>query len=161
MVEKKYHRHIGIYGICTRQEKLLVIHKNGGPYTGRYDMPGGSIEPNETILKTVTREIQEETGIAVRVIKNIGTKDFIVPWTRTGYDHTHCHHIVVLYEVEYISGDVDNSPNIDDSLGAVWKDIRELNKENSSPLVLTAKEWIETKSFNFETIEYTEWNIKS
>ncbi|WP_166246426.1 NUDIX hydrolase [Paenibacillus turpanensis] len=160
MVEKKYHRHLGIYGVCTRKEKLLVIRKNGGPYSGRYDMPGGSIEPNETILNALTREFQEETGIVVEVLKNIGTKDFVVPWTRDGYDHTYCHHIVVLYEVEYITGHVDNSPNIDDSLGAVWKDTRELNEENSSPIVMAAKEWIETKNFNFESVEYTEWITK-
>lgn len=160
MDEIKYHRHIGIYGICIKEERLLVIHKNRGPYSGRYDLPGGSIEPNETILDTIIREFQEETGIIVEVSKNVGTKDFVIPWIRSEFDHTHCHHIAVTYEVQYISGTVNNSPNIDDSQGAEWKSLFELTKDNSSPLVLMAKEWIETKHINIETEEYKEWIIK-
>lgn len=154
MEGREYHRHLGIYGICIYNKKLLVIHKNRGPYTGRYDLPGGSIEPNENILNTVFREFIEETGVEVQITKNIGTKDFIVPWTRIGFDHTHCHHIAVFYEVKYISGDIGSSPNIDDSIGAEWIDIIKLSVDNSSPLVLEAKEWIETGIFNIKTIEW-------
>ncbi|MOA56407.1 hypothetical protein D3C78_1803790 [compost metagenome] len=93
---------------------MLVIHKNGGPYTGRFDLPGGSIEPNESILKTIVREFLEETGISIRVLSNIGTKDFIVPWKRSNFDHTHCHHIAVFYEVIRMSGSIEESPNIGD-----------------------------------------------
>ena len=42
MAEKKYHRAFGVYGICVEDGNLLVINKNGGPYTNRYDLPGGS-----------------------------------------------------------------------------------------------------------------------
>ncbi|CAG7619807.1 hypothetical protein PAECIP111802_00623 [Paenibacillus allorhizosphaerae] len=156
----KYHRHLGVYGICVKDRKLLVIHKNGGPYTARYDLPGGSIEPNETILNTLTREFLEETGIQVRIVNHIGTKDFVVPWTRTGFDHTHCHNIAVLYEVEYIAGDILHSPNIDDSLGAEWINVSDMNESNASPLVLTAKEWMESGALDISTKVYREWTIK-
>lgn len=32
--------HFGVYGICQRDGRLLVIHKGRGPYSGRYDLPG-------------------------------------------------------------------------------------------------------------------------
>lgn len=48
-----WHRHLGAYGICYEDGKLLVIRKKGGPYTGRYDLPGGSLEPVVAILYEV------------------------------------------------------------------------------------------------------------
>ncbi|MCL6659267.1 NUDIX hydrolase [Paenibacillus amylolyticus] len=161
MEEVKFHRHLGVYGICKRYEKILVIHKSRGPYSGRFDLPGGSIEQNETILSTIIREFQEETGLEIQIIKNIGVRDFIVPWTRPGHDHTHCHHVALFYEVKYISGDITNSPMIDDSRGAAWKGLNEINEDNSSPLVLATKEWIESNNFNIDTKEYKDWINKS
>ncbi|CAG7606178.1 hypothetical protein PAESOLCIP111_00889 [Paenibacillus solanacearum] len=156
----KFHRHLGMYGVCVKDQKLLVIHKNGGPYTGRYDLPGGSIEPNETILNTVAREFLEETGIQVRIVSQIGTRDFVLPWTREGFDHTHCHHIAVLYDTKYVSGDVRHSPNIDDSLGAEWLSVSQINENNASPLVGAAKEWLLSGTWSLETKTYLEWTTK-
>jgi len=41
--EPTFHRAFGTYGIYYNDGKLLVIHKQGGPYTYRYDLPGGSL----------------------------------------------------------------------------------------------------------------------
>ena len=38
--EPTFHRAFGTYGIYYNEGKLLVIHKQGGPYTYRYDLPG-------------------------------------------------------------------------------------------------------------------------
>lgn len=58
--------HHGIYGIIQKDEKLLVVLKSRGPYTGSWDLPGGSSESGETPEKTLYREILEETGIRIK-----------------------------------------------------------------------------------------------
>jgi ADP-ribose pyrophosphatase YjhB (NUDIX family) len=143
-----------------QQGKLLVIRKKGGPYNGRYDLPGGTIEPYETIVSAVVREFVEETGTQVGVAGNIGVKDFIVPWTREGFEHTHCHHIALFYEVDYRSGDIRESPNIDDSAGTEWVHLDALHADNSSPLVMEAKSWLETGELDFRNKEYEAWDVK-
>ena len=40
--EVKLHRAFGCYGILTWHDDLIVIRKHGGPYTHRFDLPGGS-----------------------------------------------------------------------------------------------------------------------
>ncbi|NIK72423.1 ADP-ribose pyrophosphatase YjhB (NUDIX family) [Paenibacillus sp. BK720] len=40
-MEEKFYRHIGVYGICIVNEKILVIRKSIGPYAGQLDLPGG------------------------------------------------------------------------------------------------------------------------
>ena len=48
---EKWHRHLGAYGICLYDEKLLVIQKGSGPYIGRYDLPGGTVESHESLTE--------------------------------------------------------------------------------------------------------------
>lgn len=39
---------------------------------GRWGLPGGSVEIGETVAAAVVREVQEETGLAVRVDRLVG-----------------------------------------------------------------------------------------
>jgi 8-oxo-dGTP pyrophosphatase MutT (NUDIX family) len=64
---EQWHRHLGAYGICFNDEQLLVIHKGDGPYFGRYDLPGGTVEANESLVGAVQREFLEEAGINVEI----------------------------------------------------------------------------------------------
>lgn len=70
--EPTFHRAFGTYGIYYNEGKLLVIHKQGGPYTYRYDLPGGSLEDFETLPDALDREFQEETGLTVRSKQLLG-----------------------------------------------------------------------------------------
>ncbi len=54
--------HVGAYGILIRNEKIALIKKARGGYKGKYDLPGGGIEHNETPIETLHREIMEEIG---------------------------------------------------------------------------------------------------
>ena len=54
--------HFGVYGSIVKDGKILLIKKSRGPYTGLYDLPGGSQEQGESHLETLKREIMEETG---------------------------------------------------------------------------------------------------
>ncbi|MCM3629768.1 NUDIX domain-containing protein [Paenibacillus glycanilyticus] len=67
-----WHRHLGVYGICLNEEKLLVIRKGGGPYFGRYDLPGGTVEANESLVGAMHREFLEETGLSNRNYRKFG-----------------------------------------------------------------------------------------
>lgn len=57
--------HFGVYGICYHEGKLLCVQKSCGPYTGYYDLPGGSQKECESLTDTLYREMAEETGYDV------------------------------------------------------------------------------------------------
>ncbi|MFP4233089.1 MAG: NUDIX hydrolase [Candidatus Aenigmatarchaeota archaeon] len=44
-------------------DKILLINRERGDYTGLWGLPGGKIEGDEHIHQAAEREIQEETGI--------------------------------------------------------------------------------------------------
>ena len=46
-MERRKHTHIGIYGVVIKDEKILLIKKANGPYKGKLDLPGGSLEFGE------------------------------------------------------------------------------------------------------------------
>ena len=62
--------HFGVYGSIIKDDKILLIKKARGPYTGMYDLPGGSQEKGESHADTLKREIKEETGCDVIKAEN-------------------------------------------------------------------------------------------
>lgn len=132
---KTYHRHIGIYGICKKDNEILIVEKVRGPYKNRYDLPGGSIEENETILEAIRREFHEETGFDIEVIENLGFTEYVIPYSIG--NRNYIQHVALFLEVNIISQWHEANPS-DDTSGSRWVSIESLNSSNSSPLVMTA-----------------------
>ncbi|GAA4829469.1 NUDIX hydrolase [Paenibacillus vulneris] len=166
MTEPKevWHRHLGAYGICLRQEDLLVIRKGGGPYIGRYDLPGGTVEEHETLNDAVIREFVEETGLKVRIERNLGVCDYIVPYALRKKGTSHIHHVAVFYLVQELGGVLAPKPDPfdgQDSLGALWVSTRDITEDNASPLVVQAVEWIKQGQLPVESKRLDDWVVIS
>ncbi|MRN53605.1 NUDIX hydrolase [Paenibacillus monticola] len=154
MTGMKSFRHFGVYGVCERAGKMLVIHKGKGPYTGRYDLPGGRLEDNESLLKGLEREFMEETGLSVKANSNLGTFDFFVRYPEESF--THMHHIAVLYAVEIIGNEEPQKLAMfegQDSLGTEWVDLHLISLDSSSPVAVLAAEWLMSGILPF-AVEY-------
>ncbi|MDF7639090.1 NUDIX hydrolase [Lactobacillus sp. ESL0791] len=157
---EKFHRAFGVYGILTTQKGLVVIKKHGGPYTNRFDLPGGSLEDGEELAKAIVREFKEETGLTATSLTQLGTTSFRYPWD---YKQWHFNqHIAVFYLVTKTLGTIEETARQfsgQDSLGAVELSLADLNLSNSSPLVLKAKEYLLTQKFSLQDQTYQEWNV--
>ncbi len=126
--------HRGIYGFIRQDDKVLLIVKKRGPYTGMYDLPGGSPEPGESEAETLKREIQEETGCALTDYSD--RQEQIVIFTNyTEKDgHPGClRHTGILYQCR-IEGTPDEGISDLDSDGALWIKISDLTPQNTTPL---------------------------
>ncbi len=55
----------GVGAIVIRGESILLIQRARDPLKGYWSIPGGLIEPGETIEAAVIRELREETGLRV------------------------------------------------------------------------------------------------
>ena len=47
--------------------RVLVIQRGKPPSAGLWSVPGGKLEPGETLAQAVAREVREETGLVVEV----------------------------------------------------------------------------------------------
>jgi 8-oxo-dGTP diphosphatase len=52
--------------------KILLIKRNTRPFVGFWALPGGRMDPGETIDQTVIREVKEETGLDVKIVRVVG-----------------------------------------------------------------------------------------
>jgi 8-oxo-dGTP diphosphatase len=57
----------GVVAVIRRKGQILVIRRAEGiPAPGAWCLPGGGIEPGESVEQALVREIHEELGIAVQ-----------------------------------------------------------------------------------------------
>ena len=54
------------------ENKILLIKRNTKPFKGYWALPGGRMDPGETIEQTIVREVKEETGLDVAIMRKIG-----------------------------------------------------------------------------------------
>lgn len=129
----KENKHVGTYGVCKKNNKILFIKKSRGPYKGLFDLPGGGIEFGENLKKALCREFQEEIGTEIKIKNLIGNTDHLSIWNNDGVK-TKTHHIGLYYEVEILSENIKTDPDEHDSNGALWVSAEDIHRKNTSPI---------------------------
>ena len=85
--------------LVHRGEELLLQNRVKQDWQG-YAMPGGHVEPGESIVEAVIREMQEETGLHILNPKLCGVKQFPIDAGR---------YLVFLFETEEFTGELTGS----------------------------------------------------
>lgn len=58
--------------VLVENKKILLIRRGREPFRGEWAVSGGRIEENETAEECAKREMTEETGLEVELIRLIG-----------------------------------------------------------------------------------------
>lgn len=85
--------------LVHRGEELLLQNREKKDWQG-WTMPGGHVEPGESIVDAVVREMQEETGLTVLHPRLCGVKQFPIEGGR---------YLVFLFETEEFEGELRSS----------------------------------------------------
>jgi 8-oxo-dGTP diphosphatase len=112
--------HEGVYGIIQKNNQILLVKKNRGPYLGLFDLPGGRIEAGETIDEALVREIREETGIQSISWSSLTEFEHIGDYVVSG-KHIKLHHKGVIYQVtSFDDSQINLNIHCEDVNGAIW-----------------------------------------
>jgi len=65
---------IGVGGAVVRDGRLLLVRRASRHGNGNWQLPGGFIEPDETVEQAVVREVFEETGVQAEVEAVVGLR---------------------------------------------------------------------------------------
>lgn len=69
---KKYGGKTSTAIIPYPENKILLIKRDTVPFKGYWALPGGRMDPGETIEQTCVREVKEETGLDVVIVRKVG-----------------------------------------------------------------------------------------
>ena len=68
---------VGVGGFLIRDGRLLVVRKTYGPWAGLWTIPSGYVEPRESIVRTIEREVAEEAGVVGRAEDIVGVRNLV------------------------------------------------------------------------------------
>jgi len=58
---------LGAGVVIVADGAILLVQRGHEPQLGRWSVPGGRVEPGETLQQAAAREAHEETGLEVRI----------------------------------------------------------------------------------------------
>ena len=85
--------------LVRRGEEILLQNRVKADWRG-YALPGGHVEPGESIVDAVVREMREETGLTILEPKLCGVKQFPIEQGR---------YIVFLFQTDRFEGTLRSS----------------------------------------------------
>lgn len=133
------YKHLGVYGLVIKEEEVLLIKKAVGPYKGKLDLPGGTVNFGERPNETLIREFDEETGLAITdySLFDVDSVKFLY---KENDKSIMVHHVGIFYKILEYENDIKENISVDlvndDSLGAGFYKISSLRKKDLSKIAI-------------------------
>ncbi len=86
---------LAVGAIVVVEDRLLLVRRATPPGAGRWSLPGGRVESDETLAEAVERELEEETGLTGVCGPPIGCVERVFDGRRFA---------IIDFEVEVVSG---------------------------------------------------------
>src|SRR6266508_997804 len=81
-------------------------------HEGTWSLPKGTVEPGETLEQTALREVHEETGLEVRLIRPLHEVSYSFYWPPAGVNY---HKTVAYFLAEPVGGEVRPEPGFEEA----------------------------------------------
>ena len=130
-----------------REEEILLQNRVKTDWRG-YCFPGGHVEPGESIVDSVIREMREETGLTVKAPKLCGIKQFPIDGGR---------YLVFFFKSDMFAGELTSS----DEGSVEWirrKDLPDINKVTDFMDMLKVFDRDDLTEFQY-VVNGEDWNV--
>ena len=104
--------------MLTRADGKVLVQNRRDPNWGGLTFPGGHVEPGESLVDSIIREMQEETGLTIHHPRLVGTKS----WMMNDGER----YLVLLYTATEYEGELHDSEEGEIS----WMTIDEMRAGN-------------------------------
>lgn len=109
---------VAAHALIKDGDNYLVLHRSpeNDYMSGKWDIPGGSVEFGENPVEGLEREVFEETGLKVRIGKPLYVYSFLSNPQR--------HQFQIIFECEFVEGEVKLNPEEHDKF--LWVTLDEM-----------------------------------
>lgn len=114
--------------LIVREEKILLLRKEGGGRGERYALPGGAQDPGETLKDALNRECLEEIGTTVAIGDLIHVADFFK--ARDTQPPTRRHVVEFLFKCSIAEDYIPRNGHRPDKhqVAVVWAELNEVKQ---------------------------------
>lgn len=112
---------VAVSAVLLRDHTVLLVKRGSPPGLGKWALPGGVVEPGESLLEASKRELREETGLYAEPLGVCFIVNNIV-LDKLGKVKYHYVILDVLFDASTIKGELKAG---DDALDAKWFTLEE------------------------------------
>lgn len=106
--------------VLDGERRKILLHKRTD--NGLWSIPGGALDPGESVTESCVREVREETGLEVEVVRLVGV--YSDPHRLLVYpDGNRFHLVSIAFEARVLVGTLTTNEESSDFL---WADVTEL-----------------------------------
>lgn len=92
---------LAVSAVVLDGDAVLLVLRGHAPLAGEWSLPGGVVELGESLAQTVTRELQEETGLTV---EPTAVLDAVNKIERDARGRVQCHYVLVVFHCRHVGG---------------------------------------------------------
>lgn len=102
------HPQLAVSAAIFRDGQVLLVRRARSPAKGFYSLPGGRVEYGETLEQALTREVAEETGLAVGITGLAGWREVVPNAAHPG------HYVILSFAARWLAGEPALNDELDD-----------------------------------------------
>jgi mutator protein MutT len=113
---------VAVGTVVVRNSSVLLVRRGQEPSKGLWSVPGGLVELGETIENAARREVTEETGISIKIVRLLDVADNII---HDGQGKIRFHYVLI----DFLGHPLTNSVKPQsDATEARWVKFNELSE---------------------------------
>ena len=106
--------YLGIGALIFDGDRILMVERGHEPLKGWWSLPGGILEPGETLANGIRREVREETGLEIEPEEVFEIFERIMP---DAEGRTEYHYVLIDYVCRVTGGSLAPASDVS---RAVW-----------------------------------------
>ncbi len=128
MTDTPPRQRLGVSVACFREDgQVLMVRRGKAPWFGYWSLPGGSVEPGETLREAALRELMEETAVTAELAGVITAVDLV---GRDDAGAISAHVALIVFAGRHLSGTAVAG---DDAAAVRWSDPDDLDPTEITP----------------------------
>jgi ADP-ribose pyrophosphatase YjhB (NUDIX family) len=102
------HPQIAVSAAIFRDGKVLLTRRARSPAKGFYSLPGGRVEFGESLHQALIREVDEETGLTIEIVRLAGWREVLPAAPGAG------HYLIMSFAARWVAKEPALNDELDD-----------------------------------------------